>query len=236
MGVRVRRGRGAPSRRTRRLAGPVGPRAAPVCALRVQFTLESRLCVGPHLRCRITPPPGRRGPVARRRSHRVAPRGTADFSLRLHGRGRIIRLAARLPSVTSSGARHATGVLSLRHLGGGGASTTVRWGAAGAGSRAGGLPPADEGHPLGPCRRLRGARAPENSIFSPLARRPRRWAIAACGNRGVDAVRSADHQARSRACWERALHRGRRGTTTTTPASRVSQQVHGRSWWGASCS
>ena len=61
--------------------------------------------------------------MARRRSHRVAPRGTADFSLRLHGRGRIIRLAARLPSVTSSGARHATGVLSLRHLGGGGAST-----------------------------------------------------------------------------------------------------------------
>ena len=107
----------------------------------------------------------------------------------------------------------------------------ARWGAAGSGSRAGGLLPADEGHPLGPCRRLRGARAPENSIFSPLARRPRRWAIAACGNRGVDAVRSADHQARSRACWERALHRGRLGTTTTTPASRVSAHVHGRSWW-----
>ena len=97
--------------------------------------------------------------------------------------------------------------------------------------RVGGPPPADEGHPLGPCGRPRGARPPENSNFSPLACRPRRRAIAACGNRGVDAVRSADHQARSGGCWARGLHRSRLGTTTTAPPSRVPSEVHARSWW-----
>lgn len=68
-------------------------------------------------------------------------------------------------------------------------------GAAKSGStpRVGRLPPADTGHPLGPCGRLRGVRPPENSFFLvPLARRPHRRAIAACGNQGFDASRSAD--------------------------------------------
>jgi len=68
-------------------------------------------------------------------------------------------------------------------------------GAAKSGStpRVGRLHPADTGHPLGPCGRLRGVRPPENSFFFlPLARRPHRRAIAACGNQGFDASRSAD--------------------------------------------
>ena len=53
-------------------------------------------------------------------------------------------------------------------------------GAAKSGStpRVGRLPPADTGHPLGPCGRLRGVRPPENSFVLPLARWPHRQAIA----------------------------------------------------------
>ena len=58
--------------------------------------------------------------------------------------------------------------------------------------RVGRLPPADTDHPLGPCGRLRGVRPPENSFALPLARQPHRRAIAACGNQGFDATRSAD--------------------------------------------